>query len=1226
MFAKFDGMDVRKGKRPFSQLMIVTCLMVVLLVGLAGTASSKSAFFTTSVSSALEVTGNTPYVVVPEGVTDFALRPSENKIFWHTKPGCQVPRTVLANDTDELIRRIPSNGGLARQLYLNQVSSICNQQGLQILSTIAVDADDVYWVGPAGVMQLSTNANGGDTPQLLAASVGGDEVIQNDTYLFVAGPTAIWRIQKSTGVANLLVSEVSHDLSLDAEYLYWLNDVNTLRSLDLSSLQTATLDTSVTDYYAEGIRCLTLTFCWHSVYMSKGNRVDLYDHNTNQVIPNLYVAENSTTKIHDMTSSLSNLFFFEARQIPGPGIQPRVDRLIRANRDGTQPETIYIYPESTFTGFQASELTNDYVHLYWHGDPGRDARLLRLPTDVASLPSVNMMVTSLQITQAVQNDNNTVPLIKNRRTFVVAGVRAEGTAVSGVYARLVGHWNGGPKEGVVLTPVNKIGTHMTVQTAPDKGNIDHHFVFELPWSWTQQDNLQLSFELNPTQTKVEPNYDDNNMDIGPFEFLDSPRMEVIYVAFSHQIGNNIYEPHIKNDVVKSFSWLRRTFPLASTPGFADDPTPGFRPNVWPHFDEELGSRVDRSHPSCASLMDQCAPSYTNQVLGSWRMDPLYMITSDVFLYGMISNASGDHVAGGASSTVARVSSGGSGPYLAYGHSLAAHEISHSMGRSHPFKGSYEDVTPACVGANPDGVDTMFPYEDQLIGPKDDSIRGFDAGDAEFGVTQALLLSSQWGDNMGYCAPPGHAWHSDYTYECIYKDLMGHNAPGNFLYNCFGATPTMSHSSRVVHAPALSASYLSVAGLILPERDLAELIRVRVLPNFAELPLPLPGNDYSLELLDDTNQVLVSYPFTPLSESDEDSYVGFQLLVELAVNTRQIRVVREADGTIMATQTISANAPVVSNVALVNAPNPVSGEVMLQWQATDADGDALRYDVLYSADGRQTVQPLFANLSASYVMIDTALLGGGETAVFRVVAHDGAQATAADTVPFVMSSKAPAVSILEPADKRVVEWGQLVNFMGSAQDLQGRPIGLYWYNEASDLLGTGPLLSLDNLPVGINVITLRATAGRQLSETSVTVIVEDNLTLPAPTLSVSPQSISWVVGPDSPIMETAVIHISNIGTGELDWTITSDVNWLTLSQTGGSTPASVILSADTSGLGRAETRSAELTVQTNRGMVQSFTIPITLSNQNIFQIPSNWYSYRLYLPLITEPTLIKQGRS
>ena len=47
--------------------------------------------------------------------------------------------------------------------------------------------------------------------------------------------------------------------------------------------------------------------------------------------------------------------------------------------------------------------------------------------------------------------------------------------------------------------------------------------------------------------------------------------------------------------------------------------------------------------------------------------------------------------------------------------------------------------------------------------------------------------------------------------------------------------------------------------------------------------------------------------------------------------------------------MSVHPPVISNVALQGAPNPVSGVVTLGWTASDADGDTLSFDVSYSRD-------------------------------------------------------------------------------------------------------------------------------------------------------------------------------------------------------------------------------------------------------------------------------------
>lgn len=85
------------------------------------------------------------------------------------------------------------------------------------------------------------------------------------------------------------------------------------------------------------------------------------------------------------------------------------------------------------------------------------------------------------------------------------------------------------------------------------------------------------------------------------------------------------------------------------------------------------------------------------------------------------------------------------------------------------------------------------------------------------------------------------------------------------------------------------------------------------------------------------------------------------------------------------------------------------------------------------------------------------------------------------------------------------------------------------------MGTGPLLSIDDLSVGTNKITLTATnSAGQSANAMITVIVEDDLTLPGPTLSVGPTQIGWHVSVGSTQQQNAQISISNAGDGVLTW--------------------------------------------------------------------------------------------
>src|SRR5205085_843160 len=118
---------------------------------------------------------------------------------------------------------------------------------------------------------------------------------------------------------------------------------------------------------------------------------------------------------------------------------------------------------------------------------------------------------------------------------------------------------------------------------------------------------------------------------------------------------------------------------------------------------------------------------------------------------------------------------------------------------------------------------------------------------------------------------------------------------------------------------------------------------------------------------------------------------------------------------------------------------------------------------------------------------------------------------ANTAPFAMANKAPQPHILTPASGLHIHYGQLVNFSGEAEDFQDGTVsgaGLLWSTQAGPL-GTGSLRSTSGLPVGTNVITLRATNSATLSaSTSLTVVVDDDLNLLGPTLTAGPLQFAW----------------------------------------------------------------------------------------------------------------------
>jgi hypothetical protein len=262
-----------------------------------------------------------------------------------------------------------------------------------------------------------------------------------------------------------------------------------------------------------------------------------------------------------------------------------------------------------------------------------------------------------------------------------------------------------------------------------------------------------------------------------------------------------------------------------------------------------------------------------------------------------------------------------------------------------------------------------------------------------------------------------------------------------------------------------------------------------------------------------------------------------------------------------------------------------------------------------------------------IEVDTSQLPGSANGVFRVIAYDGFNNGFADSPAFEMAAKPPQPIILLPGDPTQVHWGQLINFSGMALDpLDGTVAGsgLVWKDDQGVILGTGALLSLDNLPVGTNVITLEATnSDGQSASTTVTVIVDDDLTLPGPTLGVGPLQVSWQVNAGSTSQVMAEISIGNAGSGSLDWTASENAPWLTLSATNGSIAAgedadTLTLTANPSGLEDGQSYSTLLTITkpaAGETPEQTVTLPVTISVGDVWMQPT--LDYELFLPIIIQ---------
>ena len=1120
-----------------------------------------------------------------------------------------------------MIGRTPTYGGAYRLIY-NQAAN-CEKSDLN--SNLIADDQYLYWISIAqdGLVRLPKDANTIDTPEWIASMTisGPGYLTQHLGLLYFLNYTdgTLYFIDKATftpGYAVVDACSVCSKAIVTDDY-YYVKDANNLLRYRTDNLQVYNIESGVEDFAATN----------YTVWFAKGDSVYLHDNLLDGEYP-IYTSVNPSASIFDLVLKGNFAYFFEQRNTGCIGLKCIYDyRIIRKAWEGSGPaDELVLYPADSnkptrvFTGLSASA-----EFLFFE----EDGVLYRLPQDAAALPKQNMWITGMEVTQAIQTADNKVGLVAGKRTFVRLHVRSDTSPVSGVSAYLYRTNAAGVVLGAPLAPVNPGGKNlslrylMTVSNTPDRDSIYESFLFELPWDVLTGTQYYYAV-LNPNQYPLEPNFADNRWPAAGSQtlvFKTSPRLETVIVQFGYTWNNQNWYPSLKNDITPAYSFIRRLYPLSSTPGFASDPSPGFRPTMWTVLDDNLGTRVDHSDPSCAPLDDPelCASAYTNSLLATMRTTD--GVADDIFMYGMISDRAGFFPRGQAPKS-GNLSSGPAGAVGSPPHQLglgwdndttyadwyAAHEIGHSLGRKHP--------NPASAACGHSADDSGYTYPNAEISPAGGAYAGFDAGDQEKKLPKRVIPGNIGHDIMSYCS---EQWISDYTYLGIYNRLTGTNltpiAQAGTLLPAQPGEPRIP-DTVFIDRPKIAGDFLSVAGMISTNSNAASLQVVRHLSQVASLPDLVIGA-YAVVQKSGAGSVLASDPFSP-SADDDAGMLSFHQVVDFAPGAAAVEITRLADGKMLAGYPLSANPPSISNVTLVNPTNPVTGTVTLSWTAGDPDGDNLRFDIAYSRDNGLTFIPLQMGVQGGSAQVDAGRLGGSDTAIFRVTASDGFHQAGAESAPFVMAPKPPSVQIVTPEDGFKLQYGQPFNLAAEADDPQNGSLLTYSWKTLYGTFASGRLASIASIGVGPNVITVTATNSHGLgASASIHIEVYDDLNLPGPTLAVGPESLVFHAGASATAAQSAGISIANTGSGTLDWSASENAAWLSLETVSGSAPATLLVHADPGGLTAGQTYVAQVTIS-SAASGSSFVVPVAFSIGNVWNpVSGSATEGRMFLPLIVK---------
>jgi hypothetical protein len=336
----------------------------------------------------------------------------------------------------------------------------------------------------------------------------------------------------------------------------------------------------------------------------------------------------------------------------------------------------------------------------------------------------DLAVTAVEVNQAIQRANNTVPLVANRDTLVRVYAEAlTGGPVSNVLVRLSATRGG--------TPIGQIDAPATIPVNATRDNEDSTVNFQLPPGWLSG-NVNLTATVDPNNAIAEPN-EGNNTVVTAVTFNNVPDLQLVIVPINYtHTGSNDpgYYPAQSEDYISD--WLLSAYPV-----------------------DEVDVTMRTPYNFTGNLQDSF---YWHNSIGTGllnRMSQLkladgYPEDTPVVYYAFVPTRNGSNqwfYAGiaGIGWIGKRESVGLNLGDTNQTRTLAGHEIGHNMGRWHAPCG------------NPSDVDPLYPYGGASIGEY-----GVDIPEGVFWTPATAV------DVMSYCSPE---WVSDYTYIGLYNDQL-----------------------------------------------------------------------------------------------------------------------------------------------------------------------------------------------------------------------------------------------------------------------------------------------------------------------------------------------------------------------------------------------------------------------------------------------------------------------
>jgi hypothetical protein len=630
---------------------------------------------------------------------------------------------------------------------------------------------------------------------------------------------------------------------------------------------------------------------------------------------------------------------------------------------------------------------------------------------------VDLTIDHIEVVQVIQTKDNKIPLVAGKKTVVRVFVKGTGDP-SGVISNIKGSifvWPEGKSEVEVSSAAN--GAINVINDAePRRDDTGASLNFVIPQNLAGAGVFSIKAVVNPTHGVKESDFDNNEL-TEPFEFVQRNGLRVGFVRIGYLPAGQTMWAWPGTDIPNYGQMMSKLFPAAD--GAVQYYELPFRVRAKRLIDsDDAGEELNWSLREFYDRMQGDKPD----IMIGWLPNDY----AKTFTFGGLAETV-------MSGQVARVALAVDYRTDYSSMHVLPHEVGHNLGLDHT--GTRSDSSSDCrLSVNRGSGYWPSEYGDSA------SIQ-----EVGFDTEQMRVIPGTFYDLMAYCSEQ-KTWLSTYHYKKLFDynlrpqgyfdTTQGHKAWVRGWASFRGdaarlelVSPPDSGSGGGTSSQAMTNPAVRGYSPTLANSMFLPLATGRMETAAQAAQREGEGN-HCLQFMDAAGALQYERCFELTFQSAETGEPlegsGFVLGVPDIAGAARVVLVRNDGGRQQELTSLEASsqAPTI-NITSPRSGDRWTGEHTITWSAIDPDSDAssLRYDILYSADGKKSWYPLEVGSHESAYTFSTDEILPSDQTYIRIMASDGFNTNSAEVGPLVVPQQpnSPNPPPALPTDSMGAPW-------------------------------------------------------------------------------------------------------------------------------------------------------------------------------------------------------------